>query len=88
MKALVMLLLAVIIMGYMITALFAETRTLTTMIIITIKAPETQASQAPKGLEGLYNVALSQSQNQRLIKIEDPINTSTGLPRYTMTEKL
>ena len=88
MKALVMLLLAVMIMGYMITDLFAETRTLTTMIIITIKAPETQSAPALNGLEDLYTVALSQSLDRRLIKIEDPLYSPNGMPRYTMTERL
>ena len=67
---------------------FAETRTLTTMIMITIKAPESQTAPAPIGLEELSKVALVQSLNQRSIKVEDPINTPTGLLRYTMSEKL
>lgn len=72
----------------MIADTLAETRTLTTTIIITVKAPDTQSALAPKGLEGLYNVALSQSQGVRLIKVEDPVYTPSGLPRYTMTERL
>lgn len=88
MKALKILLTILIVIGMiggMVTDLRAETRTLTTMIMITVKAPQTQTAQAPKGLEELYNVA---SQNQRMIKLEEPINTPSGLPRYTMTERL
>lgn len=72
----------------MVSDIFAETRTLTTMLIITVKAPQTQATQAPQGLEELYNVALNQNQNERLIKIEKPVDTPSGLPRHTMTERL
>lgn len=66
----------------------AETRTLTSMLVITVKAAVPQEAQAPTGLQELYNSALVQSQQNRLIKIEEPLNTPSGLPRYTMSERL
>ena len=84
-KILSTLFIVIAMIGSMATDLRAETRTLTTMIMITVKVPQTQTAQAPKGLEELYNVA---SQNQRMIKVEEPINTPSGLPRYTMIEGL
>lgn len=84
-KILLGLFTAIAMIGGMARDLYAETRTLTTMIVITVKAPQTQTTQVPNGLEELYNMA---SQNQRMIKVEEPINTPSGLPRYTMTERL
>jgi len=72
--------------GGMANYALAETRTLTTTIVITVKASEPQ--QAPTGLQDLYNTALIQSQGDRLIKVEEPLNTPSGLPRYTMSERL
>ncbi|MBI5144385.1 MAG: hypothetical protein HZA30_04895 [Candidatus Omnitrophica bacterium] len=87
-KILLMILLGAAVSLMIVSDILAETRTLTTIIMITVRAPQTQSAQAPTGLEELYNVALSQSQNQRLIKIEEPLNTPSGLPRHTMTERL
>lgn len=87
-KILSTILLGVIIIGGVLNDAIAETRTLTSMVIVTIKAPETESPQAPKGLDGLYNVALAQSQDRRIIKAEEPLNTPNGLPRYTMSERL
>ncbi|MDP2912805.1 MAG: hypothetical protein Q8N91_02225 [Candidatus Omnitrophota bacterium] len=75
--------------GVMAGEIFAgETRTLTTMIIITVKPAETMAAKAPAGLEDLYKTALAQSTQNRFVKIEEPINTPSGIGRYTMSEKL
>ncbi len=66
----------------------AETRTLTTMLIITVKAPEAQVAKAPEGLEDIYNAALVQSRDQRIVKVEEPLDMPMGLTRHTMTERL
>ena len=87
-KILAMILAMVLISEAVLDEAYAETRTLTTTLIITVKAPETQSAQAPNGLEELYNSALSQSQARRIVKVEEPIYTPSGLPRYTMTERL
>jgi len=68
--------------------IFAETRTLTTTLIITIRprAPETQNAPAP--VRDTLSTALAQSTNQRFVKVDPSAATGTGDPRYTMMEKL
>ena len=64
----------------------AESRTLTTRIMVTVRDPNLQPA-APKGLEDIYAVALSQNISQRIVKTEPSLSPVAG-PRYTMTEKL
>lgn len=77
-----------VVAGIMTGDILAETRTLTTMIVITVKPAETIAAKAPAGLEDLYKTALAQSIHNRLVKIEEPINAAGGPARYTMSERL
>jgi len=66
----------------------AETRSITSMVIITIKAPDTQASaKAPEEYTELFNVALTQNLAQRLVRTEEPVGIG-GQPRYTLTERI
>lgn len=88
-NVLLVCLLAVTMAGVIVgDVLAAETRTLTTTILITVKAADPQPAKAPAGLENLYNSALGQSQQNRFVKVEEPLYTPNGLPRYTMAEKL
>lgn len=82
----IMLLAATI--GWAVDYAFAETRTLTTTLMITVKAPDTRQAQSPMGMQDIYNSALVQSQANRLVKVEEAMHTPAGIPRYTMSEKL
>jgi hypothetical protein len=53
-----------------------------------VKPAESAVAKAPAGLEDLYKTALAQSVQNRLVKIEEPINTPGGPARYTMSERL
>ena len=87
-KIFVVVLALIVISGICTTALFAETRSLTSVMVITIKAPAVQQIEAPKGLEETYSTALVNTQNKRLIKVEAPTDTQSGLARHTFTEIL
>lgn len=67
---------------------WAETRTLRSMVLITIKSPLPQQAETPPGFEQFQNMALAQSMSQRLIKAEKLFTTGTGKPRYTVSERL
>lgn len=67
--------------------LFAETRTLSTRVIITVKAPEPQGQpQADAGIREAVNSALSQSIAQRIVKVDSPLMPGNS-PTYTVTER-
>ena len=84
-RVVAMLMVAVAVAGCLTQDLAAESRTLTTTLLITVrpKAPET--ANAPQTAQEVLGTALSQSMNQRFVKRD---NTDIGSQRYTMMEKL
>jgi len=70
------------------TSAFAETRTLTTTVVITIKSPGPAMPNAPQSVRETLTGALTQSGNEQFVKFDGGGRGVTGAPSYTMMEKL
>lgn len=70
------------------TSSLAETRTLTTMVVITIKSPSPAMPNAPQSVKGALTGALAQSGNEQFVKFDGSGRGMVGAPTYTMMEKL
>jgi len=81
-------LVAIVILGWFVMEATAETRTLTTQLIITVRPEEPQLAQAPQSIQEVYSRGLPVTARERCVSIENPEMTGLLLPRYTITEKL
>jgi hypothetical protein len=88
MRIMGMLLLATVLSCALMQEALAETRTLTTTLIVTVKPAIPQAQSAPTQTREFLSQALSQSTNQRFVRLEGSAESGMGFPRYTMMEKL
>lgn len=87
----VMLIVAVlIIMGIGLIAIdaYAETRTLTTRILVTVRPDEPELRKAPDDVRDMYSKGTERTLNQRFVRLESPTETGLVLPRYTVMERL
>ncbi|MFC1577024.1 hypothetical protein ACFL3N_01655 [Candidatus Omnitrophota bacterium] len=66
----------------------AETRTLTTQIIVTVRPDEPDLTGAPQGIREACSNAFPQDSRQRFVRKETQEETGLGNPRYTVVEKL
>ena len=82
------ILLAMTVAGSLIQDAGAETRTLTTTVIVTVRPAIPDMQSAPKSAQDVLTTALSQSQNQRFVRLESPSQSGLEASRYTMMEKL
>ncbi len=82
------LFLAIAVAGPLAQEIYAETRTLTTTVIVTVRPVIPQMQGAPQQATDLLTNALSQSVNERFVKLETPSRGGIETPCYTMMEKL
>ena len=87
-KVLSMVLAIVTVAGVICEMAYAETRTLTTTLIVTIRPKVPEAPNAPQQVQDLLASALTQSQHDRYVKLDLPSQDAVNGQRYTLMERL
>ncbi len=87
-KVLTMVLAGALIIGAFAQDIFADTRTLTTTLIVTIRPKTPEAPNAPEQVQDLLSSALARTQNQQYVKLDMPSEGVAQGQRYTLMERL
>ena len=91
MKALKLMVMVMILAGFisMVCAgAFAETRTLHTLITVTVKPLTPQIANAPATVQEALKTAFSDSKHDQFVRLDNSGVSGMNNPCYTMMEKL